>query len=109
MASFDKVFLSKYNKINYIMEEKFKPTSSKHNYIESFNTSESSIKKSSLNRRFDKFGIPILKMKKLHKVSFSDQFPHERNLVEEIMIESFKTYNIINDDESKWCLSCRIY
>ena len=56
--------------------------------------------------RKDKFGTPIYKNKKIHKISFSDQFKNERNFVQISKIESHRNENLV---EEKKCLNCVLF
>lgn len=59
------------------------------------------------SNRKDKYGNPIVKNNKVHKISFSDQFTNERSLVQVNKVESFKPFNNIEKDERK-CINCII-
>lgn len=67
-------------------------------------------KPTNLYKRKDVSGTPILKNSKIHKVSFNDDIDGN-TLVDIISIESYKHYNIIEDDNetkiSNKILSCR--
>ena len=70
----------------------------------SFNTTLDNNKQIDSARK-DKYGNPILKKNKIHKISFSDQFNNERSLVQISKIESYKTFNNAEEQEKK-CLNC---
>ena len=70
---------------------------------------EENDKKQNENIRRDQKGIPIMKESKLHKISFCDKLTEKRNLTDVIEIESYKKYNVIEDEEEhrSKTLSCR--
>ena len=74
-----------------------------------FNSLNSTVEyiNSPISTRKDKFGNPIIKKKKTHKISFSDQFKNERSLVQISKVQSYK--NIISEDKEKKCLNCIIF
>ena len=62
------------------------------------------------NIRKDQMGIPIMKQSKLHKIMFCDKLNDKKSLTEIIEVESFKQYNVIDEDEKKHTsknVSCR--
>lgn len=63
--------------------------------------------RSSIDSRKDKYGNFIQKNKKIHKISFSDQFKDERTFVQVNKIQSYKNQKIVIEDERK-CLNCTI-
>ncbi len=60
-----------------------------------------------LPKRIDRFGIPIIKGSKKHKVTFIDKIV-KKNFVEVIKIESYKEYNkmeeVSNSKKNNCCL-----
>ena len=76
------------------------------NKFKSFNNPTNEILTKDANRK-DKYGNPILKNNKVHKISFSDQFKNERSLVQVNKVESFKYLNNIEEQERK-CINCII-
>ena len=57
-----------------------------------------------LINRNDKYGTPIIKNKKQHKVTFSDQFVNERVLAQVNKVESYKLYNTLKEESH--CFNC---
>jgi hypothetical protein len=72
--------------------------------FKSLNSSTNEAFKKDSNRK-DKYGNPIIKNNKIHKISFSDQFVNERSLVQVNKVESFKSLNNIEDHDRK-CINC---
>ena len=60
------------------------------------------------SKRHDKFGNPIIKKKKAHKISFADQFPNLGKLSQVNKVLSLKTYNLNNNDIPSNCFMCLI-
>lgn len=57
--------------------------------------------------RIDKFGNPILKEKKSHKISFADQFPSEGKTFLDInKVDSYKRFNSSEEEVRSYCFSC---
>jgi hypothetical protein len=59
--------------------------------------------------RTDKFGNPILKEKKSHKISFADQVPSNgRTFLEINKVASYKRFNSAEEEVKGYCFSCLI-
>lgn len=71
---------------------------------------EENNKKQNENMRKDQMGIPIMKQSKLHKIMFCDKLTNKKSLTEIIEVESFKQFNIIDEEEENHTgknVSCR--
>jgi hypothetical protein len=70
-------------------------------------------------KRIDQNGCPILKNSKMHKITFCDQLPildkkenkHDevKNLYEIILIESYKQYNMLDDNDNSLLSTRKIF
>lgn len=62
-------------------------------------------KKINIGRRVDRFGIPILKGNRTHRVCFADEKPNGKTsgviLVKIYNVESFKEFNKMYESKSK--------
>jgi hypothetical protein len=72
--------------------------------FKSLNSSTNEVLTKDSNRK-DKYGNPIIKNNKIHKISFSDQFGNEMSLVQVNKVQSLKSINNIEEQDRK-CINC---
>jgi hypothetical protein len=58
-------------------------------------------------KRTDKYGNPIVKKNKQHKVTFSDQFP-DKGIAVVSKVESYKKHNVL-DEKQELCFKCVVF
>ena len=108
MSSVDNVFLKNKLENSSLLETKRKKSYLKMDKEKerSLNTTDVSFL-SETTKRTDKYGIPIVKKNKQHKVTFSDQF-QDQGIAEISRVESYSKHNLL-EEKQELCFKCTIF